>query len=110
MTLQVVDERAIRGITVHPADKTNQIRVSEVMGERRTADKICSERTHSSEDVGCSKRMDISGGVDSAADLVDQGLISTPVRSSFKFFPRAHFLNRRNMPPAADVENRYQIR
>jgi len=43
--------------------------------------------------------MDISGGVDSAADLVDQGLTSTPVRSSFKFFPRAHFLNCRNMPP-----------
>jgi len=40
----------MRDITVHPGDKTNQIRVSEVMGERRTDDKICPERIHSSED------------------------------------------------------------
>ena len=40
----------MRDMTVHPGDKTNQIRVSEVMGERRTDDKICPERIHSSED------------------------------------------------------------
>src|SRR5580693_2378104 len=44
VTVQVVDEPAVRGIPVHLTDKTNQIRVVKVMGERRTKDKICLER------------------------------------------------------------------
>src|ERR1700746_3605099 len=55
VTVQVVDEPAVRGITVHPADKTNHIRVAKMMGERRTDDKICPGRCRSSEDVGCFK-------------------------------------------------------
>jgi hypothetical protein len=53
--------------------------------------------------------MDISGGVDSAADLVDQGLTSTPVRSSFQFFPHPFpQLPQHAATAAADVENRYR--
>jgi len=55
VTVQVVDEPAVRGIPVHLMDKTNQIRVVEVMGERRTNDKICLERFRLSSDVGCFK-------------------------------------------------------
>jgi hypothetical protein len=53
--------------------------------------------------------MDISGGVASAVDLVDQGVTPTLLRSSFKFFPRAHFLNFRNMPPPPMPTSRTDI-
>jgi hypothetical protein len=82
VTVQVVDEPAVRGITVDPADKRNQIRVAEVMGKRRTEDEVCRSGSARANMLAVSKRMDNSGGVDSAADFVDQGLTSTPVGSS----------------------------
>jgi hypothetical protein len=56
VTVQVVDEPAVRGLTVHPADKTNQIRVAEVMGKRRTEDEVCRSGSARAKMLAVSKR------------------------------------------------------
>src|ERR1035441_1961191 len=53
MAVQIVDEPAACGMTIHPLDKADQFTVSKMVGKKRAYDEIGAPRRIQREDVGC---------------------------------------------------------